>query len=422
MFAAAGALVAASLLASAGDAVGVQPAPGSGGGALVDGILTDHGRALGAADVVAVAWPNQQTLQGLTEGEMVATYVIGRTKTDGAGRFKIDTETANIPAQFRGEGDLIDVELVFGDSTREAHWHYSAAPGAGRGWIRRGGSGKAPDFRGDVGTATGYDLADDPAAWVGPDGKALGISKGRGQVTLSISKPDRSFDQLRHSPLSQLRAARATAHGRLSPEQMRSAGANLTAVPTEICQSYAGTIHYGLSEYFLRAFGWSGAYATVIEQVGNDHTLGIGFSATGSETGFRASGSQSTNMSAGGERSGVADAYAWNKVNYRDYGDSCSASKTRKPLGVYALLTNFTYTPHQVMLSCTTYAAGKYTKSQGTNVTYSSGMDIGPINVSAQSGWNTNTEVQWSLTKRTKICGSTSAGWVSAPEASASQG
>jgi hypothetical protein len=51
-------------------------------------------------------------------------------------------------------------------------------------------------------------------------------------------------------------------------------------------------------------------------------------------------------------------------------------------------------------------------KLKARNVTYSGGVDAGPINVSAQSGWNVETKIGWEMTKRTKICGSSSDGWV----------
>ncbi|WP_353510926.1 hypothetical protein [Intrasporangium sp.] len=172
----------------------------------------------------------------------------------------------------------------------------------------------------------------------------------------------------------------------------------------------------------MQAYAWSGALATVIQKNGNDHTLGIGFSSTGSNSGFKQSGTQSTNMAPSASRSGVADTYVWNKVNYRDYYSSCSPSVTRKPYSVNALLSNFTYTPHVTWSTCTTYRGGTYTKYQGTNVTYGAGLDIGPINVSAQSGWKSNTEIAWTVTKRTTLCANSASGWVSSSLASASAG
>ena len=411
-------LVGAVLVSSAGSSAeaGTKSQDRNGLSApIARGVLADNGRALQGADVVAIAWPNQRVLGAIATGDEVPTYVIGRTKTDATGGFAIDVAAETIPAMFRGEGSQVDVELVFGDTAREGHWHYTVVPDGTRRdrWASRG-RGQGPVFRADLATATGYDVGDDPALAQGSDGKPQGVAgRTRSRITIAAASP--AFDPLRRAPIDQVRTARARAHG-------RAARSSVVEAPSEVCQAYAGTMHYGLSEYFMQAYAWSGAMATVAQKYGNDHTLGIGYSATGSSSGFRASGTQSTNMAASATRGGIADAYVYNKVNYRDYGDSCSAAVTRRPHSVNALLTNFTYTPHVTYSSCTTYTGGTYTKYQGTNVTYGAGMDIGPINVSAQSGWNTNTEISWTVTKRSKICGSTAEGWARAPKASASAG
>jgi hypothetical protein len=127
-------------------------------------------------------------------------------------------------------------------------------------------------------------------------------------------------------------------------------------------------------------------------------------------------------MSASAVRGGVADATVYNKINYRDYYNSCYVSFWRKPLSVNALLTSFTYAPHVSWRTCSTYTAGTYSKTSGKNSTYSVGMDIGPANVSAQSGWDSLTEIAWTVKSRTKICGSSTAGWVSSGQAEARAG
>jgi hypothetical protein len=55
-------------------------------------------------------------------------------------------------------------------------------------------------------------------------------------------------------------------------------------------------------------------------------------------------------------------------------------------------------------------------KHKGKNVTFSGGVDIGLINVSAQAGWTDATEVIWDVTAKSSVCGSTAVGWVESPE------
>ena len=119
--------------------------------------------------------------------------------------------------------------------------------------------------------------------------------------------------------------------------------------------------------------------------------------------------------------SGIADANVKNRVNYRDYNSSCGYT-TRKPMGFYAILPSgdFTYAGDtNYTTGCSYYyPGGTPWKSSVTNYTYSAGVDIGPVNVSAQSGWNTATKMTYNVTSRSKICGSSSAGWLSSSGAS----
>lgn len=384
--------------------------------ALARGILADNGAALGSADVVAVAWPNQATLIKLTSGDVVPTYVLGRTRTGTAGEFAIDVDPSTLPAMYRGEVGAVDVELVFGDKSRESRWNYTAAPDAAAGWVVVGSGAHRPDFRADLGRKAAYDLASDPSNWIDARGVALG-AKGRAAGTLAVSAASKDFVQLRSEPLSTLRSMRQLRG--TTAEALQQARTRTYSVPGPeiLCFENAGATYYGLSEYFMKAYAWSGAMATVHQDYGNDHTLGIGFSQTGSLTSFTQSGTKSVNMAASGVRSGVADALVYNKINYRDYKATCSPVVYRRPLSVNALLSNFTYAPHVTWGTCTTYTGGTYAKLQGTNVTYSAGMDIGPVNVSAKSGWDANTEIDWTVTARTKLCGSSSYGWVSSSQA-----
>jgi hypothetical protein len=73
----------------------------------------------------------------------------------------------------------------------------------------------------------------------------------------------------------------------------------------------------------------------------------------------------------------------------------------------------FRYAGHVNYRTCDPYSAGQVIwKYRARNVTYAGGVDAGPINVSAQSGWNVATKIGWEIARQTKICGSSSDGWV----------
>jgi hypothetical protein len=160
-----------------------------------------------------------------------------------------------------------------------------------------------------------------------------------------------------------------------------------------------GGWHYGRNEAFLNAWGWSGALATVSQVNGVDHTLGVGVSHNGPHGSFSPSGTNSISLAAGGERGGVADATVWNRVNYRDMRWTCNATVERRPINVYGVLTNFTYKPHVSFGNCVVYTGGTYWKSRGRNVSYGAGTDMGPISVSAQSGYNSESKLAWTVTR-----------------------
>lgn len=252
--------------AFAANDVPAQAAPSS-SHAIARGVLANQGTALHGADVVAVAWLNQDELAAISEGQPIPTYVIGRTKTDRVGRFTIEVDPAGIPDEFRGKGGRVDVELTFGDTSREARWNYTATPDASKGWVLTGTDRRQPDLRADLARSVGYDLGNDPATWIDAVGKEIGAA-GRTANLLQVSPTSRDFNQLRAQPLTTLRTTRMAP----TSTKVKDAAATLT----DICTVMWGSYHYGQPEYFARILAWSGAPAAVYQQYGTDHTLGLG--------------------------------------------------------------------------------------------------------------------------------------------------
>jgi hypothetical protein len=253
---------------------------------------------------------------------------------------------------------------------------------------------------------------------VARDGRAAGVA-GRpvlARTDVTAMTPDAR--QLLSAPLSTLRQQRLAASRAAATATSLHPG--LAAARFLPCFNYAGQMVYGRPESFLHALAWSGAKATVHQEEGNDHTLGVGFKA--SNGAWSAHGTKTINMAASADRGGAVDAWAWNKVNYRDYLNSCARTVERRPHSVHSLLVNWTRAYHPKYKTCTRYTGGTYTKSRGTNATYSAGTDIGPINVSAQSGWDRNTSITWTVTKPTKLCGSQRVGWVTSRDVEAHKG
>ena len=152
---------------------------------------------------------------------------------------------------------------------------------------------------------------------------------------------------------------------------------------------------------------------------GHDHTLGIGYKSSSGT--WSANGTSTISYSGSAEYGRLADANIYNAVNYRDTHSTCGGT-WRRPIGCYGLSTNFTYAGHINYPYCQTVYGGTYTKNQGRNTTYANGVNIGGFSVSAQSGWNREVRITWTITARSKLCGSNSVGWLDSAMADTHQG
>ena len=186
------------------------------------------------------------------------------------------------------------------------------------------------------------------------------------------------------------------------------------------CWVEAKDWHYGLYEVFARLIADDYAPASMFQSVGTDHSLGIAVKG-GMSPSWTAGGTVKRALAGEGADPFFVGSYTvWNRVNYRDFLDLCDGTWYRQPNGTYDILArylntgtpNWPYCAHKTQL-------GTYSKYDGKNATYSGGVDVGPIAVSAQSGWNQETKITWKVvnSRGTLLCGSEPLGWVSAKEA-----
>jgi hypothetical protein len=136
------------------------------------------------------------------------------------------------------------------------------------------------------------------------------------------------------------------------------------------------------------------------EVQGNTHKLGIASSTPSG--GWFQSGKGSLDMGTSGGNgatvTGYIDDNIYNRVNYRDYFDPCSGYK-RMAVSTNALLSSTVWSGQPFWGSCNVYSSGEFEKNSGTNVTYGTGVDVGPISVTAQAGWTTETKETWVITR-----------------------
>lgn len=373
-----------------------QAAPRAGAGealrVLVKGAAHGH--------LAIYAWPTTDRLASARTGEQLAMALLQSGPLGADGRFSVQIDNAKIPVGYETSSGQVDLRVVVTAGQRQSTWDTSVSNSAGNWNTTRARSARMTS----VDQVT-LDLAGETAE-LASDPKDKQINRGPttvGQARLAGQALATSDKNLAVEPAPQT--------------SVSSVG--IINAPTETCVTTAGSSYNGLTETFATVYGWSGATGTMDSDTGSNHTLGVGL---GSSTGWKQSGTVSIGSGAGATVGGIADAYVVNKVNYRDYYSSCSAFTTRKATGFYALLPSGSFTratDTNYTTGCSYYyPGGTAWKSNVSNYTYSGGVDIGPLNVSAQSGWNTATKMTYNVTSKSKICGSTSAGWLSSPGAS----
>ncbi|GAA2820891.1 hypothetical protein [Nonomuraea rubra] len=164
---------------------GTIPESAATGVAAIDGVPVP------GADVLAMAWPKKELLDGLPDGADVPTHTIGVAKADSRGRFVLAVDPDALPADYVADDGSVDVELAIADATREARWHYTAtrpapATAAETTIVTPLWSTLPADAAGTSGPATlaidpgaqariAETRADTPAAWVdpGPEGDEI---------------------------------------------------------------------------------------------------------------------------------------------------------------------------------------------------------------------------------------------------------
>lgn len=347
-----------------------------------------------------LALPADEVMAAAAVGEKLPLHVVGATTTTATGQFSLTAEPGSFPDWARAKG-AVDLQLVVADETRELRFNYSvqATPTAqrkslGRTWTALAGDtgpgrGAAPSMRVDLGQETAWETANDPADWLDATDKVFGADRRAKAAHAAVTGRSR-----------QIKAAAAARDGSMSTMQ--------------ICTVVAGDVKYNMKEHFLDVYAWSGAQGTVTESSGVDHTLGVGVT-TNSGGSWSGSGTKTISLHSSGSQSSIENSSVWNRVNYRDYSYSCAPRTERRPLSYYDMLSNdWAQVAHvNQTASCVTKLAGaSWSTSSAKNKTFGAGMDIGPINVSAQSGFNSSMDLTFNFTSKSKLCGNSSSGVV----------
>jgi hypothetical protein len=380
---AAAALAATGLIVGGGGSAGASLGP-----LLASGVVERDGSVVGGADILVLITPTAHEGATAPTGSTSASFVAGRVKTDGFGRFGVVLDPGKVPTSLMGPGGDARVLVVATDGANQLSWMYSAVR-SGSGWATGPGLTRndrtAPNLKFDLGVKPFAGETHDPSsAWVDTTtGQAMGTSSANFQVPV-VRRSAALFDDV--------------AHG---------------MAPGGCGQVTWGTTYLNRTEKYRPDWSWSGADWTVTQTTSESQTMGIGLNLAGrwSESGT-AGMTNTTGASASVNNS--SDNWILDSVNYRDMTMLCVPGVYRVPVSMYALASGFAYAGHPNYPYCAYPNSGTYSRSSGTAATYGGAIGIGPISVSAQSGFSTASEITWTVTNSTKMCGSTT-GWASSP-------
>lgn len=376
-----GSVLAATMIVPLSGSVQARPTD------VISGKLTHDGVPV-ATDIVAVAWPAPEVLRALKNGQTVPTVIVGAARSNSDGTYSLGLDRVALGPLVKA--GRVDIQLTAADATRELTWNYTQVVG------------DTPVLDIDLGTTrpSVVQVGAPATTIVDASGATLTSTAAQAAQILSAARPEGAPSLAKQVGTM----GRSTAVG-LSAVDDPDSGASAS------CGVYvASTWRNNRPESFVNVYGWSGAKAELIQGSGTSHTMGIGFNYDGN--GWGANGTSKVEITTTDQRTqpNVVDATARNRVNYRDFKNPCNDVLT-KPVEIAALMptSDFLYAPHKDFNTvCANYTGGTYTKAQGTNATFSAGVDVGPISVSAQSGYNTDTKITWNFTAASKLCGNTS--------------
>jgi hypothetical protein len=382
----AGTLLVGSLLVAALPSAGVFAAgPGPN---VISGVTQRDGIAVPGGTVTVEVVPQPKDAATAPAGVAIPMEVVAQGRTDARGRFNLTA--AAVPASFTDEFGVANFVAIVSDGTHQVQWSFPLIVGMPS---TKTAVGRNVDLKIDLGSNPGVaDTANPPTSWHGVK---------RDQLT-----PDGLV------PVAMSPAVVAPSSGS-------------DASPMFCTTTWTNNYKYGIPEAFANEWGWTGALGTFHEALSTSHTLGIAIDLGGGS--WRAGGTWGLSESDGAEAntSGLWDNQINNEVNYREQWNGCDLHWYWYPVSTYAIeypILGWPHTSHPHWTSCAVYGNGQdATKTQGTNTTYAYGVGFGPINLSTQSGWSTAVSNKWTFTSTSHLCGSTSFGWVSSPEAEAHQ-
>lgn len=353
----------------------VVSAPAQAAGSSLDiarGVVTSNGSPVSGAVVQAFIWPNGETSAALPIGSSIDMFPLPNTTTDASGHYFVQMSSpGSIPDKYKEPGtgavsievDVIESGkvMVTGNSV-----NYDSVAGA---WedaetgdaVPAGGATEAMDFGTGMATDMAAPAGDDSGTPVATEVSPYAGGSGCGWVVT---------------------------------------GRNL-----------------GQPEHFLNVNSWRYGKGMVVEGSTSSHTLGWGVSGDGKFSDLKFGGRITLSLTSGtGNKvwaSGLVNQSVSNRVNSSDSRMYCGGSPTnnirRRVTDTYAFLDSTLQHDinHTAFFSSVQgVSVGGWNTTSAHSATMGSGLDLGPISVSAQSGFDKGTVLEFNITKPGFIGGS----------------
>lgn len=380
--------------------------------AIASGVITNvHGQADSSGEVYVFALPEQSQLIIAPAGKSMPLTLVGDARTNTQGKYAVSAQPVSL-MKTNGQHGYVNLQVIAVSGGKSAVADYSVMP-AGAAWRVEGGTNSAPALSFNFATR----LATPP-----PVPAMVGAT--------SAAASDASLIHIAPMPvtaaLERLRKATDFASAALP------APSNPHANPSLYCPFAPGKKYRDIREHFVNTetLATGGKIPeTVTEAVSNSttHTLGVAY--IGSYKGAKWSGDGTGSITDSISHS-VSDTYSssrtiYNRVNYRDYHYSCPATTERRPYSFYDLLTSNDVgkAPMVFYFNCGAHdPPASWSTQKATSATIEFGVSLGPISVSAQSGFGTSVELTYTYHVNGEVCGNNPDGPVNSSRVEADQG
>jgi hypothetical protein len=339
----------------------------------------------GKAVVIASIWPNHAVAS--TPGTVAQMQQLDTVVT-ASSRYRIRIPAASVAADHLSPDGSIDFRLVISDGNSAQIQEITARPGL-----------PANVESVNLGTRPLSTAERNPAEAAQPvTFDAAHLVPGLTRSAVEAAPPNADVTRFARPARTQV-----SVDGEL-------AGA-LPAVPTLGCYVVSGAQHGPYNETFTRVYGTASVKGSVDQQAGSSHTISVAVKGLGA---WGASGTKTVSTTAGWYTDFViVDAAVYNKVYQQYFYTKCNTSGSWETVATQSKPTTFHsgpyfyHTPHANYTNCTTgYQGTTYTRSSNRQGAIVGGMDLPFIKVSAQSGWDAATLIQYRFFSPGRICGS----------------